>query len=137
MAKVPLPLGGPVKQESTPFVFIEKPQIKLGTIYTDAEVVFSPTPLRSQFPELYKISAGFKKWLRDFELVFSQKDPANSELKYYLEGGIQNFDEELFALPEAAAALRRGQYFVHHRDSDAQLSTLSKTLALRGYKTEK
>ena len=137
MAKEPLPLHGEINQKATPFVFIEKPQIKLGTLRTDSEVYFSATPLKAQFPELQKISTGFLKWLRQYDLVFSREHADQSEWKYYLEGGIQNFTSELYALPSAMAALRKGQYFVHLRDSDGLLNTLSKTLALRGYKTEK
>src|SRR6185503_16471408 len=64
MAAHPLPLDGTVDQEKTPFVFIEKPQKKLGILWTDVEVYFSPTPLKSQFPVLQKISQSFARWIR-------------------------------------------------------------------------
>lgn len=136
MAAHPLPLDGTVDQEKTPFVFVEIPQRKRGTLWTDAEVYFSPTPLKPQFPRLQKISQSFAKWLRQFDLVFSKKNAAQSEWLYYLEAGIQNFDEELYALPAAMAALRGGQYFVHHRASAGQLDILTKSLRLRGYHVE-
>ena len=136
MAKDPLPQGGTINQKTAPFVFIEKPQIRRGTLRTDSEVYFSATPLKAQFPELHKISTGFLKWLRQYDLVFSNEHADQPEWRYYLEGGIQNYASELYALPGAMAALRKGQYFIHHRDSDGLLSTLSKALALRGYKTE-
>ena len=43
---------------------------------------------------------------------------------------------ELYALPKAMAALRAGQYFVHHRGTDGQLDVLAKSLRLRGYHVE-
>jgi hypothetical protein len=136
MAARPLPMDDTVNQEQTPLVFIEKPQKKRGTLWTDAEVYFSPTPLKPQFPALQRISESFAKWLRQFDVVFAQKHAAQSEWKYYLEAGIQNFDAELYALPRAMAALRAGQYFVHHRASSGELDVLAKSLRLRGYHVE-
>src|SRR5262245_61460465 len=136
MAARPLPLDEPVDQEKTPFVFIEKPQKKRGTLWTNAEVYFSATPLKPQFPGLQKISQSFAKWLRQFDLVFSQKNPAQSEWRYFLEAGIQSFADQLYALPAAMTALRSGQYFVHHRASPGQLDVLAKSLRLRGYHVE-
>jgi hypothetical protein len=136
LATRPLPLDENVDQEKTPLVFIAKPQKRRGTLWTDAEVLFTPTPLKPQFPVLQKVSQSFAKWLGQFDLVFSQKNAAQSEWKYYLEAGIQNFDEELYALPRALAALRAGQYFVHHHASSGQLDTLAKSLRLRGYHVE-
>jgi hypothetical protein len=133
MAKVPLPVAVEVDQDSTPLVFIVKPQRVRGTLWTDAEVLFRPTPLRPQFPALDKISRKFAKWIKQFELVFSQKNAEKSDWKYYLEAGIQNFDEELYALPKAYAALQSGQYFVHYRASLHQIDVLAKSLRLREY----
>lgn len=135
MATRPLPTEEKIDQEKTPLVFVEKPQKKRGTLWTDAEVYFPATPLRPQFPGLQKISQSFAKWLRQYDLVFSQKNAAQSEWKYYLEAGIQNFDEELYALPHAFGALKAGQYFVHRRASDGALDVLAKSLRLRGYQT--
>lgn len=136
MAAHSLPLDVTVDQGKMPFVFIEKPQKRRGTLWTDAEVYFSPTPLKPQFLGLHKISQSFAKWLRQFDLVFSQKNAAQSEWLYYLEAGIQNLDNKLYALPAAMAALRGGQYFVHHRASSGQLDILAKSLWLRGYRVE-
>lgn len=136
MTAIPLPLNDKIDQEKTPLVFVEKPQRRLGTLWTNAEVFFTPTPLRSQFPGLQKISRSFAKWLNQFDLVYSQNNPVQSEWNYFLEAGIQNFAEELYALPHAMAALRAGQYFVHHRANSAQLNLLAKSLQLRGYPIE-
>ncbi|MCX6955961.1 MAG: hypothetical protein NTV51_27800 [Verrucomicrobia bacterium] len=136
MATKPLPTDGTIDQQTTPLVFVEKPRKKRGTLWTDAEVYFTPSPLKRQFPTLGKISQSFEKWLRGFDLVFAQKNAAQSKWTYYLEAGIQNYCEEVYALPEAMAALRSGQYFVHHRASAGALDTLARSLRLRGYHAE-
>lgn len=135
MATQPLPTDDKIDQEKTPLVFIQRPQKKRGALWSDAEVYFTPSPFR-QFPVLQKISRSFEVWLQEFDLVFTQKDAASCEWSYYLEAGIQNHVEELHALPRAMAALRAGQYFVHHRATNGQLDALSKSLRLRGYHVE-
>ncbi len=130
------PLQENIDPEKTPLVWIAKPQKIRGTLWTDAEVLFTPTPLKPQFPALQKVSQAFAKWLQQFDLIFSQKNAAQSEWKYYLEGGIQNFDAKLYALPRALAALQAGQYFVHRRASSTLLDVLAKSLRLRGYNVE-
>jgi hypothetical protein len=67
---------------------------------------------------------------------WAKKSGSPSDWNYYLEGGIQNSDAELFALPQAREALRHGQYFVHCRDNEIRLQTVSKALRLRGYDVE-
>jgi hypothetical protein len=136
MTARPLLVEDKIDPEKTPLVLITKPRKIRGTLWTDAEVLFTPTPLRSQFPALQKISQAFAKWLKQYDLVFSRKNAAQSECEYWLEAGIQNFDAELYALPRALAALRAGQYFVHHRATSGQLDTLTSSLKLRGYYVE-
>lgn len=133
MAKGPLLDAEDINQESTPLVWISKPQKRNGALWTNGEVIFTPTPLKPQFPELNKISIAFGKWLKQFDLVFSQKTNVQSEWAYYLEAGIQNFNDKLFALPMAMEALRNGQYFVHNQANPTVLDTVVKTLRLRGY----
>jgi hypothetical protein len=137
MALVPLPPAGQVDQQSTPLVLLQRPQSVLGTIWTGGSVIFTPTPLRSQFPKLDRINRLFGKWLRDFELVFSHQPAAQAHnWDYYLEGGIMNCAKEIFALPEAMNALRRGQYFVRHGINASSLDQLSRQLRLRGVNFE-
>ena len=136
LAKHPLPPTAEIDQEKTPLVFVVPPQRLRGTLLSDAEVLFTPTPLRAQFPALEKISKSFAKWLKEFDLVYSQKAGAASEWNYYLEAGIQNWDAEVYALPSAMAALRSGQYFVHHRATSDRLDVLVKSLRLRGYNVD-
>ncbi len=115
LAIEPLPREGEVDQDKTPLVWIVKPQKRMRTLWTDAEVLFTPTPLKPQFPALQKVSQAFAKWLQQFSVVYSQKNKTASGWEYYLEAGIQNADPVLYALPQAMEALRKGLYFVHHR----------------------
>lgn len=133
LANDPLPHAEKIRQDQTPLVFVTKPQRIRGTLWTDGEVLFTPTPLKPQFPELHRISQSFAKWIKQFDMVFSQKPGGPSNWNYYLEAGIQNFDTALYALPRAMQALQSGQYFVHHRASAFQLDTLVKSLRLRDY----
>ncbi len=61
-------------------------------------------------------------------------DPSHGdpEHRYFLEAGILNRDIDVFAFPEAAAALRSGQYFVPSDVSDGALLSLCQRLRLRG-----
>ncbi|WP_211471524.1 hypothetical protein [Collimonas humicola] len=132
----PLPPIEMIDQNKTPLVFIVKPQKRRGTLWTDAEVMFTPTPLKQQFPELDNINKSFAKWLKKFDLVFSRKNELEENWNYFLEAGIQNFDGELYALPKVMAALRSGQYFVSQHAGSQRLETLAKSLRLRGYFVE-
>jgi len=129
-------LTADVDQSKSPFVFVMKPQKRRRKLWTDGEVLFTPTPFRRQFPALHRTCQSFAEWLRSFELVFGQKSGAPSAWNYYLEGGIRNSDAELFALPQAMEALRQGQYFVHYRDNQHRLETICKALQLRGHDVE-
>ena len=133
MAVEPLPPAEEVNQDKTPLVRIVKPQRRMLTLWTDAEVLFTPTPLKPQYPALQKISKSFAKWLQNFPIVHCPSSRTETGWEYYLEGGIQNFVPVLYALPEAMEALRTGRYFVHHRDNASVLETLARKLRLRGY----
>jgi hypothetical protein len=126
-------LTADIDQSKTPLVFVMKPQKRRRTLWTDGEVLFTPTPFRRQFPALHRTCQGFAEWLRSFDLVFGQQRGSPCAWNYYLEGGIQESDAELFALPQAMEALRQGQYFVHHRDNQSRLETVSRALRLRDY----
>jgi hypothetical protein len=100
-------------------------------LWTAGEVHFLATPLRKLYPKLEDVSRRFHKWLTQFDLVFSRRPPVD-EWNYYLEGGIRNEDSDVFALPEAMNALRKGQYFVAEADTPVRLETLCRALRLRG-----
>ena len=122
-------------QDKTPLVWIHTPHRLRGVLWTSGSVTFTPSPLRG-FPKLQSVSKAFQAWLQQFPLVFSRKAPQASEHLYYLEGGIQNFHDELYALPRAFAALKNGQYFVNHDHSERSIDVLCKTLRLRGIPVE-
>jgi len=136
MATRPLPNADEIDQDITPLVLLTKPRQRRGTLWTDSEVLFTPTPLKPQFPRLNKISQSFSKWLKQFDLVFSHQPTFKPEWNYYLEAGIRNVDNDIYALPMAMHALRSGQYFVHHLANEIVLDTLAKKLLLREYYTD-
>ena len=127
------PMTELIDQEKTPLVFIEKPRLVRESLRTDSAVIFSPKNLKSQFPELQRVNLSFARWLKNFDQIFSKKPDRPNEWNYYLEAGIQNFDANLYALPNAMNALRNGQYFVHRNANRGQLDVLVQSLKLRGF----
>ena len=128
---------GPIESKSSPIVNVFVPRRRRGVLLTAGEVHFLPTPLRKRFPPLHKLSQDFRRWLRQFECVFSRfsrfsRSSRSGEWDYYLEGSLRNFDSEIHALPEAMAALRAGQYFVADGDTTCLLNPICKSLRLRG-----
>lgn len=133
MASQALPDAQHIDQGATPLVWVSKPGKRQGLLWTDAEVCFTATPLKSQFPQLHRIALSFATWLKQFDLVFSRKDEVTPGWNYYLEGGMQHASDNLYALPQAMDALRGGRYFVPHGANDAVIDTVTKALRLRGY----
>jgi hypothetical protein len=109
-----------------------RPVLRRGVLWTTGEVHFLPTPLRRCCPPLHALSQRFKKWLSAFDLVFTVKPSWHGEWNYYLECGIRNHDEPLYALPLAAQALKQGQYFVDWSANEVVLETLCRSLRHRG-----
>ena len=115
----------------SPVVNIFAPRRRRGVLLTAMEVHFLTT--LSHFPAMGAINRAFHRWLGQAERVYSAKPSAAlSDWDYYLEGSIRNFAEEVFALPSAMEALRKGQYFVTDRESDVLIDKLCKSLRLRG-----
>jgi hypothetical protein len=131
LAKTPL-IGGQANEKCTPLVWFLNPTKKRGTLWTVGEVRFSPEPLQKQFPELEKLNKALSKWLGEFELVYSRKSPVVSDWDYFLEAGIRSWVPKIHALPLAAAALKKGQYFIDADANDGVLDTLCRSLRLRG-----
>src|SRR5690349_24735914 len=50
---------GSIDPASSPIVTIVLPQVRRGVLWTIGEVHFLPTPLRKQFPILYKVKSAF------------------------------------------------------------------------------
>ena len=125
------PKTGQVDVKRSPIASLFPPEKLRGVLWTAGELHFLPTPLREHFPALDAISRGFGKWLREFDCVYDGPG-TSSEWGHFLEGGLQNYDPPIFALPDAMAALRAGQYFVAHGFDGGPLNRLCRTLELRG-----
>jgi len=123
---------GELDAQSSPLVSVFLPIQKRGVFWTAGEVHFLPTRMRKVCPPLESINRNFRKWLKDFERVFATDATWDGKWDYYLEGSIRNWAPEVFALPNAMNALRRGQYFVAERDNDLLLDQVCRSLRLRG-----
>lgn len=123
---------GEINADASPLVTLVLPTRRRGILWTVGEVHFRPKNVRSVSPRLNSIQAKFQTWLEAQELVFENRPGAENAFAYYLEGGSQNQSPLIFALPNALAALRRGQYFVADRDNGSVLDRVCQTLRLRG-----
>ncbi|MGD0898610.1 MAG: hypothetical protein ABR915_12290 [Thermoguttaceae bacterium] len=107
------------------------PLRKRDVLLTCGEVHFLATPL-SLFPQLAALNRAFRAWLSQFTRVFSRRKDFEPEWNYYLEGGIQNRDADVHALPNAMRLLRQGRYFVAMDDNDCVLEKVCRELRKRG-----
>jgi hypothetical protein len=124
-----------VDVKRSPVVLLVLPQVRRRVLWTVAEVQFLAERMRSSLPGLQKVLTGFRQWARTFPLVFRQPrlpETSGGAWDYYLEGGVRNVSDEVFALPDGMAALERGQYFVWQGDSEGRLDTVLRMLRLRG-----
>lgn len=133
----PLVMTAPNEADAkrSPVVLVIFPQVTRGILWSTGEVQFLPERIADTFPELQKVLGRFRRWIRSFPLVFRQpKFPETSggPWDYYLEGGIRNFCDEVFALPIGMAALERGRYFVWRAGDEGSYEDLMKQLRLRG-----
>jgi hypothetical protein len=127
-----------VAVKQSPVVLFIRPQVRHGILWTAGEVQFLAERMRSSFPGLQKTLTSFRQWMRSFPVVFRQPrlpETSGGPWDYYLEGGIRNMSDEIFALPAGMAALERGQYFVWQGDTEERLDTVLKSLRLRGVTT--
>jgi hypothetical protein len=124
---------GPLVPDSgrSPVVNVFLPTRRRGALVTVGEVHFLATPL-SMFPGLHRVSKQFHAWLRQRPCVFSRRPAFVGEWDYFLEGGVRNFDADIFAMPGGLAALRQGEYFVSENDSGHTLDLVCRRLQLRG-----
>jgi hypothetical protein len=119
----------------SPVVLVIFPQTRHDVLWTVAEVQFLAERMSGSFPKLQKVLTGFRKWARNFPVVFRQpKFPETSggPWDYYLEGSVRNVSDEVFALPEGMASLENGRYFVWQGDSEVRLDSVMRMLRLRG-----
>jgi len=119
----------------SPVVSHFPPRERRGLFWTPGEVHFLTQHVRGSFPELHRVQMAFHGWLRSFPIVYQsshRRDSAGSPWEHFLEGSIRNWDTEIYALPEAMAALEQGRYFVDGKDSEVRLDDLVRVLRLRG-----
>jgi hypothetical protein len=123
--------GSGADARHSPLVSLFRPRLRRGVLWSVGEVHFLPSSLRRAFPPLHALSHRFAEWLSGFERVFARGPGWSGEWDYWLEGSIRNYDAEVFALPQAMAALRKGQYFVGAADGEGVLDTLCRSLRHR------
>lgn len=130
---------GPLAQNSdgsadatmSPLVSIFFPKVRRGSLWTVGEVHFLYKS-KAGFSELEQLRRRFQKWLQSYPLVWDSHHGDPEGYGYYLEGGIQNIAEKIFALPSGNVAIEAGQYFVAEGAGDYVLDVLCKALHLRG-----
>ncbi|HXE53372.1 MAG TPA: hypothetical protein VN541_10170 [Tepidisphaeraceae bacterium] len=123
---------GGIDQARSPLVWIVKPKLVRSCLWTAGEVTFTGTPLATSFPELQKLNRRLSRWFHAFPSIYDDRQAGESKWSYFLEGSIKNWDGPLFALPAAYNALRKGQYFIDHRDNGEFVDRISRQLRLRG-----
>lgn len=123
--------AGKVDPKRSPIASLFPPENRRGVLWTAAELHFLPTPLATLFPKLNAVNRRFSNWLGTFDRVFERPGKVG-EWDYCLEGSLKNWDTSIYALPNAMAALRDGQYFVSHCDDGFFLDKLCQLLRLRG-----
>jgi hypothetical protein len=128
--------SGTIDPKRSPVVTLYLPRHVRNALWSVGEVHFLSTPLKERFPELYKISNAFAKWLRQFEVVFSNKPGGVSVWNYYLEGSVKNYDPPVFGFPSGLHAIKNGQYFVTDDESEAVIDKVCASLRLRGVNCE-
>jgi hypothetical protein len=124
---------GPILEDSksSPLVNVFLPKKTHGVLTTAGEVHFLASPMKN-FPQLADVNRKFRKWLKQYHLVFTRKPVHDNRYDYFLEGSIKNWDSDVYALPRGLKELDKGKYFVSHNDNDLVLDQLCKQLRLRG-----
>lgn len=130
---------GPLTQTSdgspdatmSPLVSIFFPKVRRSTLWTVGEVHFLYKS-KAGFSDLERLRRRFQKWLQSHPIAWERQQDGREGYGYYLEGGIQNIAEKVFALPTGGAALEAGQYFVAEGAGDYELDRICKALRLRG-----
>ena len=130
---------GPLAQTSdgspdatmSPLVSIFFPKVRRSTLWTVGEVHFLYKS-KAGFSDLERLRRKFQKWLQSHPIAWERQQDGRDGYGYYLEGGIQNIAEKVFALPTGGAALEAGRYFVAEGAGDYELDRICKALRLRG-----
>ena len=115
----------------SPLVSIFFPKVRRGALWTVGEVHFL-YKIKAGFSDLERLRRRFEKWLQSYPIAWDRRHDGREGYGYYLEGGIKNLAEKIFALPSGNVALEAGQYFVAEGAGDYVLDVLCKALHLRG-----
>ncbi|QIG81591.1 hypothetical protein [Stakelama tenebrarum] len=118
------------KQSSVVTLF--EPGVVRDARWTVGEVHFLSQHIRQRFPSLAHVQTRFAKWLRGNRIVWDQRSSEADGFGYFLEGGIKNLAERIYALPSGSAAYDAGRYLIGHHESEIALDRICKSLRLRG-----
>ena len=123
---------GAVDARLSPVATLFPCRVQRAALWTVGEVHFLSGELKTGFPALHALKQDFARWLRQHELVFSNKPGAAAAWNHWLEGSVRNHDGPVYALPTGMSALQQGRYFVSDGESPAVLERVCATLRLRG-----
>lgn len=115
----------------SPLTSVLFPKIRRGVIWTVGEVHFLYKS-KAGFSDLERLRRRFQKWLQSHPIIWDRRHDGREGYGYYLEGGIKNIADKVFALPSGNIAHEAGQYFVAEGTGDYVLDVLCKSLRLRG-----
>lgn len=121
-----------INVDQSPLVSLFPARILCGVLWSATEIHFRAKGSSPGGKILSRVQKDLKNWLGQQEVVFEQLPAPASPFAYYLEGGLQNIAQVIYASASGAAALRRGQYFVAHTGNETNLDRLCRMLKLRG-----
>jgi hypothetical protein len=116
----------------SPLVSVFPPTVRRKVLWTVGEIHFLTKDLRTRYPDLDALRRRFQRWLETHQLVWERRRDGEEGYSHFLEGGIKNVAERVYALPSGLAAYEDRQYFVGHGEADVTLDRVCKTLRLRG-----
>jgi hypothetical protein len=116
---------------ASPLVSVYLPEVRRGVLWTVGEVHFLYKPAK-RFPQLEAIRKRFQTWISQNELVWDRANDGKDGYGYYLEGGIRNIAEKVYAFSAGLTAHEAGQYFIAEHDNDGVLDRVCHSLRLRG-----
>lgn len=121
-----------IDPKQSPVVTLFEPSVVRDALWTVGEVHFLSQHIRQRFPSLAHLQTRFAKWLRGNRIVWDQRRNEADGFGYFLEGGIKNLADQIYALPSGSAAYDTGRYFIGHQESEIALNRICKSLRLRG-----
>jgi hypothetical protein len=124
--------SGGFDASKSPLVSLHLPCVRRGILWTVGEVHFVTQNLGALYPGLNALRRRFQRWLGPHEIVWERQREIEEGYGYFIEGGVKNIADRIYALPTGVAAHANGQYFVAKHDNDFVLDRICKKLALRG-----